>query len=79
MICRYADLARRFTTDSVFNGARVRHPELGDKGVILPGVDKPSLVGEYHRGKKMIIIHFGSFSDTLSLRQVVAAMSILIK
>jgi glycosyltransferase involved in cell wall biosynthesis len=78
-ICHYADLAWWFT-EGALKGARTRHPELGDRGiVILPGVAKPSVVGVYHRGKKMIISHFGSLSDTRSLKQVVAAMSILIK
>ena len=74
LICRHADLAWWFT-DGALNGARSRYPELGSRGVvILPGVGKPTVVGQYQRGEQMIISHFGSLSDTRSLQPAVQAM-----
>ena len=78
LICRRADLAWWFT-EGALNAARKRHSELGDKGVmILPGVAKPTVVGEYQRGEQMVISHFGSLSETRSLLPVVNAMQTLL-
>ena len=78
-ICRAADLAWWFT-DGALKGARQRHPELGDRGVvILPGVAKPIVVGKYQRGEHMVISHFGSLSDTRSLQPFVKALHILLE
>ena len=79
LICRHADLAWWFT-DGALEGARQRYPELGNRGVvILPGVAKPTVTGEYRRGKQLIISHFGSLSDTRSLQPVVKAMYALLE
>lgn len=76
-ICRYADLVWWFT-EGALKGASQRHPELGNRGVvILPGVAKPGVTGKYQRGEQMIISHFGSLSDTRSLHLVVNALHIL--
>ncbi len=77
LICRHADLAWWFT-DGALKGAKQRHPELGDRGVvILPGVAKPAEIGNYQRGEQMIISHFGSLSDTRSLMPFVQALHTL--
>ena len=79
LICKYANLAWWFT-DGALNGASERHPELGNRGVvILPGVGKPTVIGQYQRGEQMIISHFGSLSDTRSLQPVVKALHNLLE
>lgn len=78
-ICAKADLAWWFT-DGALAGARSRHPELGNRGVvILPGVGQPTVTAQYQRGEKMIISHFGSLSDTRSMQPFVEAMYMLLK
>lgn len=78
-ICIYADLAWWFT-EGALHGARRRHPELGNRGVvILPGVAKPTVTGRYQRGEQMIISHFGSLSDTRSLQPAVQAIHTLLE
>ena len=78
-ICKYADLAWWFT-EGALKGARQRHPELGNRGVvILPGVAKPTVTRRYQRGEQMIISHFGSLSDTRSLQPTVKAIHILLE
>lgn len=78
-ICKYADLAWWFT-EGALKGARQRHPELGNRGVvILPGVAKPTVTGRYQCGEQMIISHFGSLSDTRSLQPTVKAIHILLE
>ena len=78
-ICKNANLAWWFT-DGALKGARQRHLELGDRGVvILPGVAKPAMAGKYQRGAQMIISHFGSLSDTRSLQPVVKAIHTLLE
>ncbi len=79
LICRHADLVWWFT-DGALRGASQRHPELGDRGmVVLPGVAKPVVVGKYQRGEQMVISHFGSLSDTRSLQPVVQAIQTLLE
>ncbi len=79
LICRHADLVWWFT-DGALKGASQRHPELGNRGiVILPGVAKPTVEGHYQRGEQMIISHFGSLSDTRSLQPVVKAIHALLE
>lgn len=78
-ICKYADLAWWFT-DGALAGARSRYPELGERGVvILPGVGKPTVTAEYQRGEQMIISHFGSLSDTRSMKPFVEAIYALLQ
>jgi glycosyltransferase involved in cell wall biosynthesis len=78
-ICKSADLAWWFT-EGALNGAKARHPELGNRGVvILPGVAKPTVTGRYQRGEQMIISHFGSLSDTRSMQPVVKAIHTLLE
>jgi len=79
LICRHADLAWWFT-EGALKGVSRRHPELGDRGVvILPGVAKPTVTGRYQRGEQMIISHFGSLSDTRSMQPVVQAIHTLLE
>jgi glycosyltransferase involved in cell wall biosynthesis len=79
LVCKNSDLAWWFTTGAL-EGARVRHPELGNRGkIILPGVEKPTITGEYQRGTQMIISHFGSISDTRSMIPVVNALHDLLQ
>lgn len=77
LACRHADLVWWFT-DGALKGASQRHPELGNRGmVVLPGVAKPVVEGQYQRGAQMVISHFGSLSDTRSLQPVVKALHTL--
>jgi hypothetical protein len=78
-ICRHADLVWWFT-EGALESARKRHPELGDRGVvILPGVEPFRNPAQYQRGPRMIIGHFGSLSPTRSLKPVVTAMGMLLQ
>lgn len=78
LICRHADLAWWFT-DGALAAARQRHPELGDRGiVVLPGAEPPRSDASYQRGDTMAICHFGSLSDTRSLAPVVRALASLL-
>ncbi len=78
-ICAKADLAWWFT-DGALEGAKLRHPELGNRGVvILPGVGKPTVNAPYQRGDKMIMSHFGSLSDTRSMQPFVDAIHTLLQ
>ncbi|MDE2624710.1 MAG: hypothetical protein KGM40_04750 [Betaproteobacteria bacterium] len=75
MICREADLAWWFT-DQALASARRRHPELGERGlVILPGAEPPVASAPYAKGESLILGHFGSLSAVRSLRPLVEAFS----
>jgi len=77
-ICHDADLAWWFT-DEALKSARKRHPELGNRGVvILPGVEKLSSDVTYQQTSQMIISHFGLLSSSRSLLPVVHAVSALL-
>ena len=78
-VCKNANLAWWFT-EGALRGARLRHPELGDRGVfIVPGVASPTVSGEYRRGAQMVISHFGSISDSRSMLPVVTAIHKLLQ
>jgi GT2 family glycosyltransferase len=77
-ICRDADLAWWFT-DEALNSARKRHPELGERGiVVLPGVEKLSGNAAYQRTAQMVISYFGLLSDSRSMLPMVQAVSTLL-
>lgn len=66
-ICRHADLAWWFT-EGALASARARHPELGDRGLmVLPGADPPLRHAQHSRGPHCVFAHFGSLSPTRSL------------
>lgn len=77
LICRDADLVWWFT-EGALKMARRRHPELGERGiVVLPGAEPPRSDAIYRRGAQMAICHFGSLADTRSLLPVVQALDSL--
>jgi len=66
LICREADLVWWFTEGALAR-ARQRHPELGERGmVVLPGAEPPQSDAVYCRSERMAICHFGSLSATRS-------------
>lgn len=78
-ICRHADLVWWFT-DGALDSARRRHPELGNRGIVVwPGADPPKFTAQYQRGAIMNVCHFGSLSATRSLAPVVRALDLLLK
>lgn len=75
MICHHADLAWWFT-DQALASAKRRHPELGDRGlVILPGSEPLMATAPYVKGDTLILGHFGSLSAVRTLRPLVEAFS----
>ncbi|MEI7842026.1 MAG: glycosyltransferase [Gallionellaceae bacterium] len=77
-ICSKAELAWWFT-DEALSRARKRHPELGNRGVvILPGVEKLPSDAVYQRTSHMVIAHFGLLSDSRSMLPVVQAIASLL-
>ncbi|MCL5024014.1 MAG: hypothetical protein M1497_11745 [Nitrospirae bacterium] len=74
-ICRYADVVWWFTEEALLR-ARLRHPELGGRGHSLtPGAEPPPPLSlSYHRGKELIISHFGSLAKTRNLTIFLAAL-----
>lgn len=78
-ICRYADLVWWFTTGAL-ESARRRHPELGDRGiVVIPGSSSCHTTDTYqHQENKMEIGYFGTLSDSRSLLPVVPVIGKLI-
>jgi hypothetical protein len=79
LICRDADLVWWFTEGALAK-ARQRHPELGERGmVVLPGAEPPQSDAVYRRSEQMAICHFGSLSHTRSLLPVVQAVDILLR
>lgn len=78
-ICNNANLAWWFTAGAL-TSAQQRHPALGGRGIfVLPGAASPAIRGEYQRGEKMVISHFGSLSDTRSMLPVVKAIYVLLQ
>ncbi|MBA3024404.1 MAG: hypothetical protein KKB48_07680 [Gammaproteobacteria bacterium] len=78
IICKHADLVWWFT-DGALERARRRHPELGERGiVVLPGAEPPRSVATYKRGEQMAICHFGSLATTRSLLPVVQALDAIL-
>ena len=77
-ICRSADLAWWFT-DGALAAARLRHPELGERGiVVLPGAEPPVVRAEHVHGERCVIGHFGSLSATRSLAPTLRALAALL-
>jgi glycosyltransferase involved in cell wall biosynthesis len=74
-ICRYADVVWWFT-DEAFSRARIRHPELSDRGhSLIPGVEPPPpFPDSYRRGRELVISHFGSLSKTRNLKLFLLAL-----
>ncbi|HMC16771.1 MAG TPA: hypothetical protein VKI18_14130 [Albitalea sp.] len=76
-ICRHADLAWWFT-DGALHAAKSRHPELGERGiVVLPGAEPPMVHAEYRRDAHCVFGHFGSLSPTRSLAPTLRALAAL--
>jgi glycosyltransferase involved in cell wall biosynthesis len=67
-ICLHADVVWWFTEEALAR-ARVRHPELGERGhCLIPGSNPPEFVrAPYRRGKHLVIGHFGSLAETRNL------------
>jgi glycosyltransferase involved in cell wall biosynthesis len=67
-ICKHADAVWWFTEEALAR-ARARHPELSDRGhCIIPGANAPNFLrAPYHRGKHLVIAHFGSLAETRNL------------
>lgn len=78
-ICRDADLAWWFT-DEALASARRRHPELGERGImVLPGVERLPSDAKYQRGSAMVVSYFGLLSGTRSMLPVVKAVAALVE
>jgi hypothetical protein len=78
-ICRHGDLIWWFT-DGALSSALKRHPDLGNKGLmIIPGATPPSIRGRYSRQEHLNISHFGSLSTTRSLTPFLEALATLIR
>jgi hypothetical protein len=77
-ICRHAHLAWWFT-EGALASARRRHPELGERGLmVLPGALPPKVGATYQSGPQCVLGHFGSLSNTRSLSPVLLALSNLL-
>jgi hypothetical protein len=78
LICRDADHVWWFT-DGALEYAKLRNPELGNKGfVVFPGAEPPGchdpLPKEHQCGPQLILGHFGSIANDRSLAPVLEAM-----
>lgn len=78
LICTNADLAIWFTNQAL-ESARLRHPQLADRGrVLLPGIDPPfKKLPPYRPGPKFVVGHFGSLSSTRNLVGFISALELL--
>ena len=67
-ICKHADVVWWFTEEALAR-ARIRHPELGERGhCVIPGANPPEFTrAPYQRGKHLVIGHFGSLAETRNL------------
>ena len=74
-ICRHADVVWWFT-DEALRRAKLRHPELGERGhSLIPGVEQPPQFSiSYSRGEKLKISHFGLLSKTRNLKIFLEAL-----
>lgn len=78
-ICRHADLVWWFT-DGALAAGRQRHPELGDRGMmVLPGANPPVLKVPYVRGDHFVLGHFGSLSTSRSLAPALHGLASLLQ
>jgi hypothetical protein len=68
VICKNADVVWWFTEEAL-KRARVRHPELGERGhCLIPGSNPPEFTRPpYQRGRHLVIAHFGSLAETRNL------------
>jgi len=77
LICQDADHVWWFTQGAL-NYAKLRNPELGDKGfVVFPGANPPGTmqqVSTYQKNEKLHIAHFGSLANDRSLSVLVAVL-----
>ena len=79
LICRHADLAWWFT-EGALAAARRRHPELGDRGIVVtPGAEPLAAHAPYEPGAVCVFGHFGSLSQTRSLAPFVRALHALLR
>jgi hypothetical protein len=78
-ICEEADVAWWFT-DGALEAARVRHPTLGERGIVVfPGAEPPVIHTDYRPGAHCVLGHFGSLSPTRSLAPFIRVMAALLK
>ena len=83
LICKDADHVWWFT-EGALRYAKLRHPELGNKGfVVFPGAEPPGcydpLPQKHIYGDQLIIGHFGSIADDRSLAPILEAIKIFIQ
>ena len=79
LICRHADLAWWFT-EGALAAARSRHPELGERGiVIVPGAEPLTTDARYVPGAVCVFGHFGSLSETRSLAPFLRALHLFLR
>lgn len=82
LVCQYADQVCWFT-EGALRYAKLRHPELGDKGfVILPGAEPPGcdapIEDNYQYGNVLRLCYFGTLANDRSLAPIIEALSLLI-
>lgn len=78
-ICRHADLVWWFT-DGALAAGRQRHPELGERGMmVLPGANPPVRTVQYVPGDRFVLGHFGSLSTSRSLAPALHGLASLLK
>jgi hypothetical protein len=75
-VCHFADLAWWFT-EGALSEARARHPAATAKMIcLLPGAEPPEIPRvAYARGDRLVLAHFGSLSNTRSLKYFLLAFS----
>jgi len=75
MICERSDLCWWFT-DGAIKFARLRNPQLGEKGfVVLPGALPPRIRVQYRIQNQLRISHFGSLSSSRSIASIIYAIA----
>ena len=80
LICKDADHVWWFTQGAL-DYAKLRNPELGNKGfVVFPGAEPPGchepLPEKHHYGDQLVMGHFGSIASDRSLAPILQAMKV---
>jgi len=74
LIAADADLMWWFTEGALY-WAKYRNPLIADKGFcLLPGAEPPTEYGKHSYGDKFNLSHFGSLSDSRSLKPILAVL-----
>jgi hypothetical protein len=74
LIAADADLMWWFTEGALY-WAKYRNPQIADKGFcLLPGAEPPREYGKHTYREKFNLSHFGSLSDSRSLKPLLAAL-----